>query len=59
MFVVSLCEKLHIDDPVTWMQATDPAVVDLWIAKFIMDEQGDTTMRPADEAFNQAFERAS
>ena len=28
----SVCKNLGIDDPVTWMNNTSPAVLDAWIA---------------------------
>ena len=31
--VVEICAELCIDDPVCWMNATDPKTVDLWIAR--------------------------
>lgn len=32
--VFRICEELKIDDPVAWMNCTDSAVVDSWIAYF-------------------------
>lgn len=31
-WVFKICSDLSIDDPVTWMNNVDPAVVDGWIA---------------------------
>lgn len=34
-WAVHVCEKLGIDDPVCWMNNTDPRVLDLWIAYYL------------------------
>ena len=37
--VVMICKELKIDDPIYWMNNTDPKVVDLWIADRILTSQ--------------------
>lgn len=39
--MVRLCRELNIDDPVAWMDAVPPHVVDLWIAFYLNEaDQG-------------------
>jgi hypothetical protein len=37
--VVTICKELRIDDPIYWMNNTDPKVIDLWIADRILTSQ--------------------
>lgn len=37
--VYRICEMLHIDDPVFWMNNTSPAVVDGWVAYLIFKSE--------------------
>ena len=41
-WVFSICEELGIDDPVTWMNATSPRVVDWWIAYKVVKSERET-----------------
>lgn len=34
-----ICQELSIDDPVAWMDAVDPAVLDRWIAYTIYKQE--------------------
>jgi len=36
---VKICKELGIDDPIHWMNNTDPRLLDLWIADFIVESE--------------------
>ena len=40
--VVLVCKALNIDDPIYWMNNTDPKVLDLWIADRILTAEEET-----------------
>ena len=39
MWAFHVCENLGIDDPVYWMDAVDPKVVDRWIAYYAVKNE--------------------
>ena len=39
-YAVKICKSLGIDDPIYWMNNTDPRLLDLWIADYIFDAEG-------------------
>ena len=53
---MSICKQLGIDDPVAWMNATDPKVLDLWIAEMIFEAE-DQNLKPAAEALQQVAKK--
>lgn len=40
-FVFRICKDLGIDDPVAWMNAVDPRLVDQWIAFYCAEDDGE------------------
>ena len=49
-WVVTICRELKIDDPIAWLDATDPRVVDLWIGHF---QRKDALSKRHFEAINE------
>ena len=49
---------LGIDDPIHWMNNTEPKVLDLWIAWLVFSAEDDKQkMIPAEQAFQQLAEK--
>ena len=44
---------LGIDDPITWMNATEPRVLDLWIAFLNSKSKEQSNMQPAGAVFEK------
>ena len=50
-----LCRDLHIDDPVAWINAVDPNLVDLWLAFYSIDDPAAKDMQDPAEAMIKLF----
>ncbi len=49
-----VCRRIGIDDPVTWMNATPPAVVDQWMAyEIVRNEAGQSDMDSPEAALEK------
>lgn len=46
---------LGIDDPICWMNNTQPQVLDLWVAHLLIksEQQDKKQLRPADEVLGE------
>ncbi len=51
-FCVKICKALGIDDPIYWMNNTDPRLLDLWIADYIFEAEGETAGRRPEAVLN-------
>ncbi len=53
---VKICRELGIDDPIHWMNNTDPRLLDLWIADFIVEAEDGTKNRSPETVLGGVIE---